>query len=58
MARGEHGMKIPGPDHPISIAAYSGRVRVICKARVVADSERALAMHEKSYPPRFLHPAR
>jgi uncharacterized protein (DUF427 family) len=51
-------MKIPGPDHPISIATYSGRVRVICKARVVADSERALAMHEKSYPPRFLHPAR
>ncbi len=49
-------MKLPGPDHPISIAPHRGRVRVIFKGRVVADSNRALALYEKSYPPRFYIP--
>jgi uncharacterized protein (DUF427 family) len=49
-------MKIPGPDHPITIAPYAGRVRVIYQARVVADSSRALALYEKSYPPRLYIP--
>ena len=49
-------MKTPGPDHPISIAPHRGSVRVIFKGRVVADSNRALALYEKSYPPRFYIP--
>jgi uncharacterized protein (DUF427 family) len=49
-------MKIPGADHPISITPHSGRVRVLFNGCVVADSNRALALHEKSYPPRFYIP--
>jgi len=49
-------MKIPGADHPISITPHSGRVRVLFNGCVVADSNRALALHEKSYPPRYYIP--
>jgi len=49
-------MKIPGPEHPISITPHSGRVRVLFNGCVVADCNRALALHEKSYPPRFYIP--
>jgi uncharacterized protein (DUF427 family) len=49
-------MKLPGPDHPISIEPHTGRVRVISNGRVVADSSRALALYEKSSPPRFYIP--
>jgi uncharacterized protein (DUF427 family) len=49
-------MKIPGPDHPIAITPHSGRVRVVFKGCVVADSNRALALQEKSYPTRFYIP--
>ena len=49
-------MKIPGADHPISITPHSGRVRVLFNGSVVADSNRALALHEKSYPPRYYIP--
>jgi uncharacterized protein (DUF427 family) len=49
-------MKVPGPDHPISIEPHSGRVRVISNGRVVADTMSALALYEKSYPPRFYIP--
>jgi uncharacterized protein (DUF427 family) len=34
-------MKIPGPDHPITIKPASGRVRVTFNGKVVADSKRA-----------------
>ncbi len=49
-------MKIPGADHPISITPHSGRVRVLFNGSVVADSNRAVALHEKSYPPRYYIP--
>jgi uncharacterized protein (DUF427 family) len=49
-------MKIPGPDHPIAITPHSGRVRVIYKGRVVADTTQALALHEKGYRPVFYIP--
>ena len=44
-------MKLPGPDHPISIARNAKRVRVSFAGKVIADSTRALALQEASYPP-------
>ncbi len=44
-------MKIPGSDHPISIAPNSSRVRVMLGGKVLADTRRALTMRETSLPP-------
>ena len=44
-------MKTPGPDHPINVAQNRNRVRVRVAGRVVADTTRALALSEASYPP-------
>ena len=44
-------MKLPGPDHPITIARNANRVRVIFAGKVIADTTRALTLHEASYPP-------
>jgi uncharacterized protein (DUF427 family) len=38
-------------DHPITITAAPCRVRVTFAGRVVADTRRALALAEASYPP-------
>ena len=43
-------MKIPGPDHPITIAANPKRVRVTFAGKVIADTTRALTLSEASYP--------
>jgi len=43
-------MKIPGPDHPISIEASRSRVVVTVGGRVIADSRSALTLREASYP--------
>jgi uncharacterized protein (DUF427 family) len=43
-------MKIPGPDHPISISATTGRVRVLFGGRVIADTTRALTLKETTLP--------
>jgi uncharacterized protein (DUF427 family) len=42
-------MKIPGPDHPITITAHSGRVRVSVGGKTIAETTRALALKEASY---------
>jgi uncharacterized protein (DUF427 family) len=44
-------MKIPGPDHPISINATPSRVVVTVGGRVIADTRDALTLREASYPP-------
>ena len=44
-------MKIPGPDHPITIAPNPKRVCVLFNGRVVADTTRALTLREASYAP-------
>ncbi len=44
-------VKIPGPDHPITIARNSGRVVVTLAGKVVADSRAALTLREADYPP-------
>lgn len=43
-------VKIPGPDHPITIRPQGGRVVVTAGGRVIADSTRALTLQEASYP--------
>ena len=44
-------VKLPGPDHPITISPHPERVVVTAGGRVVADTRRALALREASYPP-------
>ena len=44
-------MKIPGPDHPITIEPNPRRVRVTFNGRVVADTRRALTLREAGYAP-------
>ena len=46
----EKPIKIPGPDHPITIAPNPGRVVVTVAGRVVADTRAALTLREASYP--------
>ena len=43
-------MKIPGPDHPITIAPNPKRVRVCAGGVVIADTTQALTLKEASYP--------
>ena len=43
-------IRIPGPDHPITITPTPSRVVVTVGGRVVADSRNALTLQEASYP--------
>ena len=43
-------MKIPGPDHPITIEPNPKRVIVRFGGKTIADTKRALALREASYP--------
>ena len=43
-------IKIPGPDHPITIEPNLKRVVVFVAGRVVADTRSALTLHEARYP--------
>jgi uncharacterized protein (DUF427 family) len=49
-------MKLPGPDHPITIKPTSEHVRVTFNGKVVADTRRALVLQEASYKPVFYIP--
>ncbi|AZG09111.1 DUF427 domain-containing protein [Pigmentiphaga sp. H8] len=44
-------VKIPGPDHPITITPNAARIVVAAGGRTVADTHRALTLREASYPP-------
>src|SRR3982074_3991086 len=44
-------IKIPGPDHPISIHNNPARVVVSVAGQVVADTRNALTLREADYPP-------
>ena len=44
-------IKIPGPDHPISIERNTGHIVVSVAGRVIADTRDALTLHEAHYPP-------
>ena len=43
-------VKIPGPDHPITIGHKAGRIVVKVAGHVVADTTDALMLREASYP--------
>jgi len=49
-------MKLPGPDHPITIARNGGRVRVSFAGKTIAETANALTLKEASYPPVFYIP--
>jgi uncharacterized protein (DUF427 family) len=43
-------IKIPGPDHPITIELATSRVVVTLAGQVIADTSEALTLREASYP--------
>ena len=43
-------IKIPGPDHPITIERNASRVVVSVGGRIVADTQQALTLREAKYP--------
>src|SRR5277367_1641927 len=43
-------IKIPGPDHPITIERNPARIVVSVARRVVADTQNALTLREANYP--------
>ncbi|WP_027818728.1 DUF427 domain-containing protein [Paraburkholderia bannensis] len=43
-------VKIPGPDHPITIERNPSRVVVKVAGKTVADTRRALVLREANYP--------
>lgn len=44
-------MKIPGPDHPITLSAAPGAVEALFGGHLIARSEDVLMLAEASYPP-------
>jgi uncharacterized protein (DUF427 family) len=49
-------VKIPGPDHPITVTPARGRVTVIAARRTIADTPDALILTEAAYPPVYYLP--
>jgi len=47
----EKQIRIPGPDHPISIEHNPARIVVSVAGRVIADTRNALTLREADYPP-------
>jgi uncharacterized protein (DUF427 family) len=47
----EKTVKIPGPDHPITVEKSPSRVVVSIAGRIVADTRDALMLREAKYPP-------
>jgi uncharacterized protein (DUF427 family) len=43
-------VKIPGPDHPITVVATGGHVVVRAGDRVIAETDNALTLQESTYP--------
>ena len=44
-------IRVPGPDHPITIERNPVRVVVSVAGRVIADTRDALTLRESTYPP-------
>jgi len=49
-------VKIPGPDHPITVSPTRGRVTIIAAGRTIADTRDALILKEAAYPPVYYVP--
>jgi uncharacterized protein (DUF427 family) len=50
LTKGLKIMKLPGPDHPITITTNPKRVRVTADGVVIAETTHALTLKEASYP--------
>jgi uncharacterized protein (DUF427 family) len=48
---GEIAVKLPGPDHPITIEFNPKRVRVLYQGHLIADTRAAMTLKEAAYPP-------
>ena len=46
----EKPVKLPGPDHPITVEKNPDRVVVTVAGKVIADTRDALSLQESSYP--------
>jgi uncharacterized protein (DUF427 family) len=46
----EKPVKVPGPDHPITVEKNPDRVVVTVAGKVIADTRDALSLQEASYP--------
>ena len=44
-------VRLPGPDHPITIAPNEKRVTVSAAGRTIAETNAALTLREANYPP-------
>jgi uncharacterized protein (DUF427 family) len=44
-------IKVPGPDHPITITATKGRVTATVEDKPIAHTREALTLQEADYPP-------
>jgi len=49
-------MKQPGPDHPIDVSPFGGRVRILFEGETIADTSHALMLEEAEYPRVFYIP--
>ena len=49
-------MKMPGPDHPLTITPIRRHVRSAFDGTVIADTEDALLLNEADYPPYYYFP--
>jgi uncharacterized protein (DUF427 family) len=49
-------IRIPGPEHPITISVAEGKVRVTVAGKIVGESMQALRLEEKGYPPVYYLP--
>jgi uncharacterized protein (DUF427 family) len=49
-------IRIPGPDHPITVTPTAGRVVVTLAGQVIASSDSALTLQESTYPPAYYVP--
>lgn len=46
----DRAVKTPGPDHPITIESNTHRIVVRLGNKAIADTTRALTLHEAHYP--------
>jgi uncharacterized protein (DUF427 family) len=44
-------IKVPGPNHPITVEPNSARIVVKVAGHVIADTRKSLTLTEASYPP-------
>jgi uncharacterized protein (DUF427 family) len=49
-------IRIPGPDHPITISPADGKIRVTVAGTIVAEPQRALLLEEKGHSPVYYLP--